>query len=135
VRIFVSTLIVAFTLTFAPAYATNYPLTVANHTNRYAWVTVWYAYAIHGWRLEREMCMKPFDVWKGSINYNTPELGPELKVRAEVKNGDCRTGNFRDVYNRLSVPTNIHPYAYLGAYLNESGGVYGVAMRASIMPQ
>ena len=120
---------------FAPAYAANYPLKVANDTSHYAWITLYYAYTIHGGNIEHAFCLHPFEVWKGSVTYDTPELGPELKVRAEVKVGDCRTGNFKDVYNRLNIPTNYHPYPYLGAYLNERKGVYGIAMRASVLPQ
>ncbi len=135
-RQIIAALIVIGSLFVAPlaAQATNYPLKVVNRSDRDSWVTVYWAYHLTGWHIERAFCLKPGQKWDGGINYSTPEIGPQIKVRAEVMHGDCRSGVYRDVEGRVNIPTNIRPYPYVGASINGSGGNYNVEVKATILP-
>ncbi len=82
---------------------------VYNYSNHDAWVDVSWAYKITGWTIDKAFCLKPGQNTYHSIWYRSPELGPQIRVRAEIKNGDCRAGNITVVQDKADIATNWSP--------------------------
>jgi hypothetical protein len=66
---------------------------ITNDTSKYVWFTIYEATMISPFTIANVGCLKPHEdyVFKGWANKE------EVKVRAEVKQGDCRSGNINDV--------------------------------------
>lgn len=60
-------------------YVTNYI------QNRYVWVTRYWSYKPDSsWHIEGVACLAPNGTWSSGIQFHSPELGPQIKIRAEI---------------------------------------------------
>ncbi|HEY5218738.1 MAG TPA: hypothetical protein VIJ16_02960 [Gemmatimonadaceae bacterium] len=108
---------------------------ITNVSDKQVWLTVYWSYkALATWHIEKATCLTPGAKWNGAILYRTPELGPQIRVRAEVMHGDCRSSVYRDVEGKADIPTNITPPTpRVHAYIKGSNGNYNVDVKASIL--
>jgi hypothetical protein len=68
-------------------------LKINNPTDKFVWVTVYTANVFSRWGIVRADCIAP----KGNWNFRFSQRNDnEVKIRAEVKHGDCRSGNISD---------------------------------------
>jgi hypothetical protein len=107
---------------------------VTNQSDRQVWLTVYWGYKMTpGYHIQKATCLKPGESWHGSIGYGVPEAGPQIKVRAEVMNGDCRSGVFRDVDSAFNIPTNVKPLTpKITSTISGNNGNYSVKIQHSI---
>ena len=69
-----------------------------NQSDRDAWVDVSWAYKTTRWNIFKTFCLTPKSQYgRTHQRFNYPELGPQIRVRAYVKQGDCRSGNYRNL--------------------------------------
>lgn len=100
------------TLLLGRAPAMSGSLTIDNPTDKFVWVTVYTANLMTSWSISKADCIGPKSDWK--YNYYERDNN-EVKIRAEVKSGDCRSGNISDTYDvRKDV----------GAYPKLNGDIY-----------
>jgi hypothetical protein len=83
-------------LAIGPALAMNGSISIDNPTDKYVWITVYTSNLMAGWHIAKADCIAPKSEWKHSI-YEPSDH--EMKIRAEVKSGDCRSGNISDTYD------------------------------------
>lgn len=68
-------------------------LKINNPTDKFVWVTVYTANVFSRWGIVKADCIAPRAGW----NYRFSQRDDnEVKIRAEVKHGDCRSGNISD---------------------------------------
>jgi hypothetical protein len=68
-----------------------------NTTDKYVWITVYTSHALKAtWHIAKAGCLPPKGGWKADL-YEPSDY--DVKVRAEVKSGDCRSGNISDTYD------------------------------------
>ncbi|MBA3671205.1 MAG: hypothetical protein H0W68_04165 [Gemmatimonadaceae bacterium] len=86
---------------------------VENLTPHPAWLTVYWGYErapksrVRGFdKRLKSTCVESGKKWNGSVPFHTPELGPQIKVHADVyiKSRACLVGTSRGVESRLNVP-------------------------------
>ena len=78
---------------------------IHNRTGKYLWVDVsWSTKWKSGWSIESAFCVDPQRTGNHTVHFSSPEFGPQIRVRAEVKQGDCRSrnitvvsGEFKDI--------------------------------------
>ncbi len=97
-RIFVCVAVIAamLSLTFGRAMAMNGSITIDNPTSKYVWITIYTSDLLSGWGIAKADCLQPKTNRKYDI-YNRSD--DEMKIRAETKSGDCRSGNITDTYD------------------------------------
>lgn len=83
-------------LTIGHASAMNGSVTIDNPTDKYVWITVYTSNLMATWHIAKADCIGPKGNWKYSVYQ--PD-NSEMKIRAEVKSGDCRSGNISDTYD------------------------------------
>jgi hypothetical protein len=77
--------------------------TVKNATNRDNWVDISESYKMKpGWSIQHAFCLTPGQSQTPTIRVN--RMAPEIRVRAEVKNGNCRSGNLTAVSTHMDIP-------------------------------
>lgn len=65
---------------------------VANESDRAVWYILFWSYRLKtGWEIENSFCVGPKQSRIQSIVYNYPQLGPQVRLEAQVKRGasDC----------------------------------------------
>jgi hypothetical protein len=109
------------TLSIGRASAMSGTLTIENPTDKYVWVTIYTSNLMAGWSIKKSDCIHPKSNWAHDI-YERDDS--EMKVRAEVKSGDCRTGNISDTYDvrknlgyyKLNADMYFHKNSYFIAF-------------------
>jgi hypothetical protein len=76
---------------------------VQNDTDKYAWVDVSWAYKTTKWNIDKAFCVAPHSRESHHIQFNFARLGAEIRVRAEVKRGNCGSSNIEMVQERTSL--------------------------------
>jgi hypothetical protein len=101
---------------------------VRNYSEKPVWVDISWAYKNEGWRMDREFCLQPRQMSSPhTILYRSPELGPEMRVRAEIKNGsDCGGSNIELVQIKESVPV-VKAIPLLQAIVDKPNATYSIA--------
>jgi hypothetical protein len=71
-----------------------------NTTGRSVWMTEYWSYKSDvNWHIERAICHQG-GTWTSAIQYHFPELGPQIKMRAEVTDGPgCSGSKLADVWS------------------------------------
>jgi hypothetical protein len=90
----------------ASAQISNFPVVIAvrNNSDRESWVDIAKGYKVTpGWRIQTAFCLKPGQA-KNFDTVFSPLGGPEVRVRAEVKKGDCTSGNVTMVSTHMDTP-------------------------------
>ena len=124
----------AFASTPAVANAMSTTVSVHNYTDHDAWVDISWAYKITGWHIDKAVCLPPGGSVHHGILYRSPELGPQVRVRAEIKHGDCRSGNFREVSAHENISTAIsNANPRIQGLIQGSGGNYHIRMQISYL--
>ena len=95
--LFVLAIVATFALaTPRPADATPYGVKIENPLAFDVWITIYSADLMSKWKIVKAQCLEG----RSSMTFNGLPYGDnELKVRAEVKKGDCRSGNRSDTYD------------------------------------
>jgi len=105
------------------ASAMNGSITIENPSAKYVWVTIYTADLLSGWGIAKADCLQP----KTNRKYDIYKSGDdEMKIRAEVKNGDCRSGNISDTYD---VRKGLGTYPRLDADIYFHNNRYFIAFR------
>lgn len=137
IRALVLAAVAAAALASSPASAANAMSTsvsVYNGSDHDAWVDISWAYKITGWHIDKAFCLRPGESTHHGILYRSPELGPQVRVRAEIKHGDCRSGNFRVVSAHDNISTVIsNATPRIQAHIQGSGGSYNVRLQISYL--
>lgn len=103
---------------------------VRNYSGKPVWVDISWAYKVTGWTIDTAFCLQPGQSsTQHSILYRSPELGPEMRVRVEIKNqSDCGGGNIELVQIKENVPTAIiNASPLLQATVDKPNATYRVA--------
>ena len=81
---------------------------IYNRTSKSLWVDVsWSTKWKSGWSIESAFCVAPQRTGRHTVHFSSPEFGPQIRVRAEVKHGDCRSGNITTVAGEFkNIPTS-----------------------------
>jgi hypothetical protein len=107
--------------------------TVTNTTDHDNWVDVSEGYKMKaGWSIQHAFCLTPGQSQAPIIRVNGFPF-PEIRVRAEVKRGDCKTGNLASVSTHMDIPqpkTEKGSYraTYLASETRGRGGNYHVVI-------
>ena len=77
-------------------------------SDRFLWVDVSWAYKTTRWNIYKTFCLsKSQEYGQAYQHYRYPELGPQVRVRAEVKTGDCRSRTQRTLSDAIrNITTN-----------------------------
>ena len=110
-------------LAIGRASAMNGSITIDNPSDKYVWVTIYTADLFSGWGIAKADCLQP----KTNRKYDIFKSGDdEMKIRAEVKSGDCRSGNISDTYD---VRKDLGSYPKLNADIYFHNNRYFIAFR------
>lgn len=115
----------SITLAFVPAAsALEYRLSISNYTAPSVWVTIYWSYKSQAhWRIERAFCLEKNKQSNVGINFSTPGLSPQVRVRGEVmKNAGCKHPRVADITRQRDLPSN--SITYYTFKLRQSGGGY-----------
>jgi hypothetical protein len=85
-----------FTSMPASAPALTGRMHIENPSDRHVWITLYVSHALTSWHIAKAGCVAPHSDWRFDIH----EPGMyDVKFRAEVKSGDCNSGNISDTYD------------------------------------
>lgn len=110
-------------LVIGHAVAMNGGLTIDNPTDKFVWITVYTSHPFTTWHISKADCISPKSDWK--YNFYEPD-NSEVKIRAEVKSGDCRSGNISDTYD---VRKDVGGYPKLAGDIYYHNNRYFIAFR------
>jgi hypothetical protein len=78
--------------------------TIKNATDHDNWVDISEGYKMKvGWSIQHAFCLTPGQSQTPIIRVNGLPY-PEIRVRAEVKRGDCKSGNLTSVSTHMDIP-------------------------------
>jgi hypothetical protein len=77
----------------------NPTFTFKNSTDKYVWADISWSYTSQAWHIDRAFCLAPGQTESDQITYNHESLGPQVRFRAEIKSGDCRSGTQTTITN------------------------------------
>ena len=80
--------------------------TFKNSTNKFVWADVSWSYVSQAWHIERAFCLGAGQTESVQITYNHESLSPEVRFRAEIKSGDCRSGTETTLTNHEMLRDN-----------------------------
>ena len=104
-----------------------------NTSDRDAWVDLSWAYKTTRWNIYKTFCITPKSQYAQAWErYNHPELGPQVRVRAEIKQGDCRSRTSRTLSQDIrTINTNGGRNCHPQIHANISGTNGGYTLRLS----
>lgn len=103
-----------------------------NTSDRDVWADVSWAYKTTRWNIYKTFCITPKSQYAQAYErYNHPELGPQVRVRAEIKQGDCRSRTQRTLSSDIrTINTNggrnCHPQIH--ANISGTNGSYNLRL-------
>lgn len=115
----------SITLAFVPpASALVYRLSIRNYTAPSVWVTIYWSYKSQAhWRIERAFCLEKNRTSNQEVNFRTPELSPQVRVRGEVMSAaGCKHPRVGDTTRQRDLPIN--SITYYTFALRKSGSGY-----------
>ncbi len=110
----------------APRPAVAYPsgVKIENPTAFHVWITIYSADLMSPWKIVKAECL----TGRQTMTFTgLPYQDTEVKVRAEVKHGDCRSGNRSDTYDVRKDLGGFH--GFLLADIYEHRGNFFIAYR------
>lgn len=104
-----------------------------NTSDRDTWVDLSWAYKTTRWNIYKTFCITPKSQYAQAYErYNHPELGPQVRVRAEIKQGDCRSRTSRTLSDDIrTINTNGGGNCHPQIHANISGTNGGYRLRLS----
>jgi hypothetical protein len=78
-------------------------LVVNNDTNYDSWVDFSWSYKGQIWHIDRAVCIKPHKWDRDTIRYNHDDLGPQIRLRTEIKLAGCANGTHTVLTREASV--------------------------------
>jgi hypothetical protein len=76
---------------------------VDNDTNYDSWVDFSWSYKGQIWHIDKAVCIKPHKWDRDSIRYNHADLGPQFRLRTEIKLAGCANGTHAVLTREASV--------------------------------
>jgi hypothetical protein len=100
---------------------------VVNNTSHDAWVDVSWSYPAQPWHIESAFCLRPRESKNHVETYHVGSFVPQVRVRAEVKRGDCRSATITTVSWDKDLQEDFrNAKAFYDVFIREYGNRYGV---------